>query len=380
MQRRPMDVDLERFGSAARSLRRWSAAGLLAAGLLASFGLAWLVLGVLVLALPGDLTTDERWIAGGLVGVFGALPLPVAVGLLGLGWWIRRKLDRLGRLAALVRRQGQLDKREVERELGVGPAARRKLVDRAVGRGILAERPVDLAALAPSSADASEPIGGAYEKEGVLYVGRSGPVYRVKQIRTGQRYALKHLTPGERLPPAEIERIADMALATTDLRHPNLVHVLDVDRTTTGEIYLVMELLEGESAEVRVARSTPLPIPEALRFIHQVAAALVAVHGTGHFHGGLSLAEVYLTPDGDGAERAVLTPLGPALEPASDDEGRAADIRAVGALLREMLADRPPPAPLAALLERIAATGAGGGFETMEELRAAIAGLLPRSA
>lgn len=375
-----MDVDLERYGASARVLGRGSLVATVAAGAIASFGLLWLVLGLIAAAFPGDLTVEDRWIGGSVLIALGFLPLPPAVGLVGLAWWLRRRLDRLSRLAALVRRGGVLDKGEVERELGIGPGSRRKLVERAVRRRILVDRPVDLAALAPSTAGEHEPIGGAYEKEGVLYVGRSGPVYRVRQIRTGQRYALKHLAPGDHLPAAEIERIANMALATTDLRHPNLVHVLDVDRTTTGEVYLVMELLEGESAEVRVARSTPLPIPEALRFIHQVAAALVAVHGTGHFHGGLSLAEVYLTPDDEGGERAVLTPLGPALEPVSDDEGRAADIRAVGALLREMLADRPPSAPLAALLERIAATGAGGGFETMEELRAAIAVLLPRIA
>jgi len=369
-----MDVDLERYGGSARALRVGAFVTTAAAGLTATFAALWVFMG-LVFVLPGELPAEDRWIAAAVMATLGLLSLPPSLILLGLAWWLRRRLDRLSRLSAIVRREGVLDKLEVERELGIGPGARRKLVERAIRRRILVDRPVDLAALAPSTAGDHEPIGGAYEKEGVLYVGRSGPVYRVRQIRTGQRYALKHLVPGGRLPPAEIERIASMALATTDLRHPNLVHVLDVDRTATGETYLVMELLEGESAEVRVARTTPLPIPELLRFSHQVAAALVAVHGQGHFHGGLALAEVFLTPDEDGRDRAVLTPLGPALEPLADEEGRASDIRAVGALIREMLGDRPPPPRLRDLLDRL--DRPDDGFEDMEALRASLAALLP---
>jgi hypothetical protein len=365
-----MGVNLARYGPVARSARRWSGAALLGAALLGSFGLAWLVLGALVLAIPANLTAEERWFGGGLVLGFGVLPIPGALLILIAGLLGRRRLSRLRQLAAVVRRRGVLDKREVERELGIGATARRQLVERAMRIGVLEERRADLTASAPSTPEEGETIGGAYVVEGVLFVGRSGPVYRVRQIRTGRHYALKRLAHGDQLPVAEVERIARMALATTDLRHPNLVQVLDVDASEGGEIYLVMELLEGESAEARVGRGTLIPWREAVHHAHQVAAALVAVHATGHYHGGLSLAEVFLTPDEAAGERAVLTPLGPSLEPVADGDGQRADVRAVGELLAEMIGEQRVPPAVGQLLTAVASRGDPVG--TMEELRSAL--------
>ncbi len=365
-----MGVNLDRFARVARASRRWTGGALLGAALLGSFGLAWLVLGALVLAIPADLTRDERLLGGGMVLVFGGLPVPGAFLLLAAGLLGRRRLSRLRRLAALVRHHGLLDKGQVERSLGIGAAARRQLVERAMRLGVLVERRADLDSVGPDAEAEGETIGGAYAIEGVLFVGRSGPVYRVRQIRTGRHYALKRLAAGAELPPAEVERIARMALETTDLRHPNLVKVLDVDATEGGETYLVMELLEGESAEARVGRGTLIPWREAVHYGHQVAAALVAVHATGHYHGGLSLAEVFLTPDETGGERAVLTPLGPSLDPVAGGDGQGADVRAVAALIGEMIGEQRVPPRVGALLGS-AAQGKGAPA-TMEELRFAL--------
>jgi serine/threonine protein kinase len=137
-----------------------------------------------------------------------------------------------------------------------------------------------------------------------------------------------------------------------------------------GETYLVMELLEGESAEARVGRGTLIPWREAVHYAHQVAAALVAVHATGHYHGGLSLAEVFLTPDEAAGERAVLTPLGPSMEPVEEGDGQRADVRAVAELLGEMIGEQRVPPAVGRLLVR--AAGGEGAVGTMEELRSAL--------
>ena len=98
-----MGVNLARYGPVVRSARRWSGAALLAAALLGSFGLAWLVVGALVLAFPANMTAEERWFGGGMVAGFGVLPVPAALLILAAGVFGRRRLSRLRQLAAVVR-------------------------------------------------------------------------------------------------------------------------------------------------------------------------------------------------------------------------------------------------------------------------------------
>jgi hypothetical protein len=75
-----------------------------------------------------------------------------------------------------------------------------------------------------------------------------------------------------------------------------------------GGLFLVMELLSGESLRARLGRVDGLPAAEALGIARDLARALVAVHAAGVLHRDVKPANVMLTADD--APRAILLDFG----------------------------------------------------------------------
>jgi serine/threonine protein kinase len=63
-------------------------------------------------------------------------------------------------------------------------------------------------------------------------------------------------------------------------------------------LYLVLELVPGDTLQQRVKRGGPVPIEEALAIAKQIAEALQAAHEKGIIHRDLKPATVKLTPEG----------------------------------------------------------------------------------
>src|SRR3569832_1936508 len=74
---------------------------------------------------------------------------------------------------------------------------------------------------------------------------------------------------------AHFNREAD---GTSQQGHPHIVQVFDFGETGTGEPYLVMEYLEGEDLEQRLARVGRLSLAATVKMVKQVATALSATH------------------------------------------------------------------------------------------------------
>lgn len=90
------------------------------------------------------------------------------------------------------------------------------------------------------------------------------------------------------------------ARAVNRVGHPGLVQVYDANQLPDGTVYLLMELLSGETLSER-ARRRRFSILESMRFGRQIAGALAAAHSKGIIHRDLKPDNVMIVSDPDTA-------------------------------------------------------------------------------
>lgn len=144
---------------------------------------------------------------------------------------------------------------------------------------------------------------------------------------------------------AEAGMAARWREAARDLRdpgHPHLPRILDAGFTAERP-FLVETYLVGDTLAERAGQ--PLDLHAALKLLAGPIDALAYAHRRGWAHGAIAPETMRVTPDGS----AYLTdlPWAAASHPRGDPDALAADVRAVGRLLLELLAPvagQPPAA------------------------------------
>jgi len=137
---------------------------------------------------------------------------------------------------------------------------------------------------------------GPYEILGTLGAGGMGRVYRARDTRLGRKVALKVL-PDEVLHDKKRQaRFEQEARSASALNHPNIVCIYDIG-SDQGIIYVVSELVEGESIRALIARG-PVPPAKLLDIAIQVAEGVAAAHSAGIVHRDLKPENILLTPAG----------------------------------------------------------------------------------
>jgi len=116
--------------------------------------------------------------------------------------------------------------------------------------------------------------------------------------RNGNRVAIKLLHPELGSSKEIRDRFLREGYVANKVGHPGAVVVLDDDHTDDGAVFLVMELLEGESLEERMRRTGPLTAVETLYVADQILDVLVAAHANGIVHRDIKPANVYVTTQG----------------------------------------------------------------------------------
>jgi len=137
-------------------------------------------------------------------------------------------------------------------------------------------------------------LGGSYKITRLIGQGGMGAVYEGVQLRLERRVAVKLMARELSANAEAIARFRREAEVTSQLGHPHIVQVFDFGEAPTGEPYLVMEFLEGEDLEKRLARVGRMSAPAASHIIRQVASALSATHAKGIVHRDLKPANVFL--------------------------------------------------------------------------------------
>ncbi len=137
---------------------------------------------------------------------------------------------------------------------------------------------------------------GPYEIIAPLGAGGMGEVYRARDTRLDREVAIKVLPANLSSDSSLKQRLEREARAVSKLSHPHICTLHDIGNQS-GVDFLVMEYLEGETLEQRLAKG-PLPAEQALRYGAQIADALAKAHKQGITHRDLKPANVMLTKSG----------------------------------------------------------------------------------
>ncbi|HEX6791221.1 MAG TPA: protein kinase [Candidatus Krumholzibacteria bacterium] len=137
---------------------------------------------------------------------------------------------------------------------------------------------------------------GPYEIVAALGAGGMGEVYRARDTRLGREVAVKVLPQHLSSNPEVRTRFEREAKTVSGLNHPHICVLHDVGRD--GEIdYLVMELVEGQTLAMRLAKGA-LPVADVLRIGAEIADALDRAHRAGVIHRDLKPGNIMLTRGG----------------------------------------------------------------------------------
>jgi eukaryotic-like serine/threonine-protein kinase len=136
---------------------------------------------------------------------------------------------------------------------------------------------------------------GRYRVTGILGEGGMGVVYAAHDQRLDRPVAIKTLRGGT-ADDAARQRLEREARAAARVNHPSICQLYELGEDE-GELFLAMELLQGESLAQRLARG-PLPPAEALPIALAVLAGLEALHRDGIIHRDLKPSNIFLTGHG----------------------------------------------------------------------------------
>jgi len=209
-------------------------------------------------------------------------------------------------------------------------------------------------------------LAGRYAVWRKLDEGGMATVYLADDLKHHRQVAIKVLKTGlaAALGPDRFLREIEIA---AHLTHPNILPLFDSGRAGESDelLFYVMPYVSGESLRGRLARNEPLPVPEVIRIVKEIADALAYAHTQGILHRDIKPDNVMLSgrhalvadfgiakavSEATGQQQltttgvALGTPRYMAPEQITADvaiDGRA-DIYSLGALAYELLTGRTP--------------------------------------
>ena len=153
-------------------------------------------------------------------------------------------------------------------------------------------------------------LGERYRVESILGRGGTSTVFRAVHVYTGRSVALKLLTPEHAANAELVQRFLREARAASALVHPNSIHILDMGRLESGDVYLAMELVEGETLADFMQREGALSVSRVTELLVPVMQALAAAHALGIVHRDVKPENIMLARRPDGGVRPVLLDFG----------------------------------------------------------------------
>jgi CheY-like chemotaxis protein len=223
----------------------------------------------------------------------------------------------------------------------------------------------------PAQASPGSVLGGRYRLESMIGGGSFGTVYRARHVELDNPVAVKVLSTSADTDPEAMARFRREGALACRVQHPNAVQVHDLDVTTNGVAFLVMELLHGRSLDTLLEEMGQLTPRRSTEILAPVCHALAAAHAAGIVHRDIKPSNIFLHETESGEVPKILdfgiakitgaAALGQALTvdgsllgtPAymaperfrRGHYGPKSDVYSVGTVLYEMLSGRLPFVP-----------------------------------
>lgn len=237
--------------------------------------------------------------------------------------------------------------------------------------------------------------------------GGMGAVYSALQTSLDRRVAVKILPPDLGEDSSFVDSFHREARLLARLQHPHIVAVYDFGRNALGQLFIVMEFVEGTSL-LHIMKQERLPVPRALDIIAQVCDALQFAHDHGVVHRDIKPTNILIDARGRvrvadfGLARHVVPETAPTTSRQSMVMGtpvyaapeqrrlnqpldHRADIFSVGVTLYEMLTGQVPmgafdlpskkagsPAIIDKIITRSLSESPGERYQKAAEMRAAV--------
>jgi aminoglycoside phosphotransferase (APT) family kinase protein len=218
--------------------------------------------------------------------------------------------------------------------------------------------------------------GTRYELLGPLGRGGMGTVFRGRDRELDRDVAIKVTTWAT---AADADRLRREARTLAALEHPGIVPIHDVGVLGDGRVFTVMMLVRGQRLDVAIA---DLPLRDRLRLFDRICDTVSFAHAGGVVHRDLKPANVMVGPFG----RVFVLDWGLAAEGSGwcgTDGYRAPeqsthtfdprlDVYALGAILRDLVADEASPIvrPLRSVMTRAMNVDPGSRYATADDLAA----------
>jgi eukaryotic-like serine/threonine-protein kinase len=138
---------------------------------------------------------------------------------------------------------------------------------------------------------------GPYRILNQIGAGGMGQVFLAEHSQLRRRVAIKVLPAKQALGPPNVDRFYREARAAAALDHPNIVHAYDV-ACDKGTHFLVLEYIDGDTLDRRLAVTGQLPVGEAVSYGVQAAAGLQHAHEKGVAHRDIKPANLLVGRDG----------------------------------------------------------------------------------
>lgn len=130
-----------------------------------------------------------------------------------------------------------------------------------------------------------------------IATGATGYVYAADDPTLGRRVALKVIARDLADDPEARERFHREARITLQLRHPNIVQVLEVGQDR-GRPFIAMELLEGLALDEHLRERADLSLEARLDLIIQLCTGLEVAHAEGVVHRDVKPTNIMVQGDG----------------------------------------------------------------------------------